>query len=140
MADFPSSAIDYLNTELYEFSGSFGPAQLDYIDFGANAGGSAPVVTLVSPLVASVESAGAVVVDVTDADGNLGRVFVVARYPATGKEELVHQGDRFTTDFNGQSSRAPLANGFRFTLKRSGGWPSSPIIDVYAFDATGRET
>lgn len=141
MADFPSSAVDYFDTEFYELNGSFGGEVIDYIDFGAqSSGGSTPVVALVSPLVASVESAGAVVVDVTDADGNLGRVFVVARYPSTGKEELVHQGDRFTTEFNGMSSRAPIANGFRFTLKRSGGWPASPIIDVYAFDATGRET
>ena len=139
MADFPSSAIDFIDTEVYDFGqGSFGAENIEYIDFGASPGGSAPVVTLVSPLVGSVESAGAVVVDVTDAD--LRRVFVVARFPSTGKEELVHQGDRFTTDFNGQSTRAPITNGFRFTLRRSGGWPASPIIEVYAFDATGRET
>lgn len=118
----------------YEYNRSFFAL---FATSGTGGDGSPPVVSLVSP--GEIIDAGQpIVVDVVDP--HLGRVFVVARYPSTGKEELVHQGDRFTTEFNGQSTRAPITNGFRFTLRRSGGWPASPIIEVYAFDSTGRET
>lgn len=100
--------------------------------------GAAPVVTLVSPLTGQVEGAGALIVDVTD-NVQLGRVFVVVRFPAIAREELVHQGERFTPDYNGQSTREPIAGGYRFTLRRSGGWPASPLLDVYAVDASGTE-
>lgn len=105
---------------------------------GSSGDGAAPVVTLVSPLTGQVEGAGALIVDVTD-NVQLGRVFVVVRFPAIAREELVNQGERFTPDYNGQSTREPIAGGYRFTLRRSGGWPASPLLDVYAVDASGTE-
>lgn len=98
--------------------------------------GAAPVVTLVAPLTGSLEAFEPVVVDVTD-NTALGRVFLVARMPASNLEELIYAGDRFTPQYAAQSSQVAIAGGFRFTVKRSAGWPSSPTLDAYAVDASG---
>lgn len=138
MADFPDSAIDFIDTEVYEFGqGSFGAEMIEYTDFGAAPGGSPPVVTLVAPLAGSLDVAGAIVVDVTDS--SLLRVMLVARFESLGIEEVIHQGDRFSPAYAGSSSRAAIVNGWRYTLRRGTGWPAAPTIDTYAFDTSGTE-
>jgi len=138
MADFPSAEVEYIDTEIYEFDGSFSSEQVDYIDPGASSSsGGPPVVTLVSPLAGTLDVNGAVVVDVTDA--SLLRVMLVARFEALGIEEVIHQGDRFAPAYAGSSSRAAIVNGWRYTLRRGTGWPAAPTIDTYAFDTSGTE-
>lgn len=141
MADFPASAIDYIDTEVYEFGqGSIGAEMIEYLDPGAAAGsGSQPVVSLNFPLNQAVESQASIGLEVTDPDGNLGRVIITARIEAFGIEEVVFQGDRFAPAYAARSTRVAIANGFRYTISRSAGWPGSPSIDVYAVDAAGSE-
>lgn len=100
--------------------------------------GSAPIAAVVSPASGVLDGQEPIVVDVTDADSELRRVFLVVRIPALGLEELVHQGDRFTPNY-AQSTRVAIANGFRYTIVRAGGWPASPVLDVYPIDVTGQE-
>lgn len=139
MADFPSSEVEYIDTEIYEFDGSFSREQVDYIDPGASGGGAAPVVSLSFPINQAVESQTPIGIDVTDSNGDLGRVIITARIDAFGIEEVVFQGDRFASAYAARSTRVAIANGFRYTISRSAGWPGSPSIDVYAVDATGTE-
>lgn len=140
MADFPSAEVEYIDTEIYEFDGSFSREQVDYIDPGASAGaGAAPIVSLLFPLNQALESQASIGIDVTDPDGNLGRVIITARIDAAGVEEVVFQGERFASAYAARSTRVAIANGFRYTISRSAGWPGSPSIDVYAVDATGSE-
>ena len=113
-------------------------SQFDFVGAvaGSSGDGAAPVVTLVSPLAGTLEAFEAVVVDVTD-NTTLGRVFLVARMPALNLEELIYAGNRFTPQYAAQSSQVAIAGGFRFTVKRSAGWPASPTLDAYAVDASG---
>ena len=101
--------------------------------------GAAPVAALVSPAGPGVEPNEPIVVDVTDADSSIRRTFLVLRVPATGLEEVVFQGDRFAANYSASSSRTPITDGHRYSLRRAGGWPGSPTIDVYAIDTTGEE-
>lgn len=101
--------------------------------------GSPPVVTLVSPPDGStIEQGTPIAIDVTD-NVALRRSFLVVRFAALGIEEVAHQGDRFAPNYAGASSRVAIPGGFRFTLMRAGGWPASPIVDVYAIDTAGSE-
>lgn len=103
---------------------------------GAGGDGSPPVVALVSPPAGNVEAFQAIVIDVIDNVG-LGRIFVVADLPGSGREELVYRGDRFTTQYAAQSTQTAIPGGVRLSIKRSAGWPSSPTLVAYAVDLSG---
>lgn len=96
-----------------------------------------PVATVVSPPEGSaISSTTPLVIDVTD-DLGLRRVIVAARFP-DGTAELVHDGDLFSTRY-ASSSKTAISGGFRFTLRRQGGWFASPTIQVFPFDTSGNE-
>jgi len=97
-----------------------------------------PVVTLISPLDGRIEPSTEVVLEVTDNTG-LRRVLLAARFPSNGLEELVHTGDRFTARFAQGSTRLAISGGWRYSLKRAGGWDRNLELDVYAIDTSGTE-
>jgi hypothetical protein len=76
--------------------------------------------------------------EVTDNLGQLGRVFVVAVFD-DGVEEVVHDGVNFRGYYQVGCSRVIVTDGWGYTVLRSGGWPSSPTIRVFAVDAEGNE-
>jgi len=99
-----------------------------------------PVVTFVSPLEGTqIEAGDALVFDVTDDSGTLGRVLVVAFLSRTADQELAHDGAAFTARYAARSTRTAIANGFRFSLRRTGGWPTGTTVTVrvFAVDPSG---
>jgi fibronectin type 3 domain-containing protein len=99
---------------------------------------TAPVVASVSPAPGdTVTATTPLVVDVTDAGGSLRRAIVTVRQ--AGVEEVAHDGERFVGFFAALSSRSPVSGGWRYSLRRSGGWTSSPAVRVYAIDTSGNE-
>lgn len=98
-----------------------------------------PSVTVVSPAAGSViVRTDPIVVDVTDASG-LRNVQITAYYPASGLHEVVWDGDQFSPFFVA-SVRSVIANGYRFTMRRTGGgWLASPTFRVTAIDTSGNE-
>lgn len=68
--------------------------------------------------------------------GGLRRAIVTVTHGAA--EEVVHNGDSFVGAYRA-SSRAPVTNGVRYTVRRSGGWATPPTFAVYAFDLHGNE-
>lgn len=97
-----------------------------------------PVVTPVSPVGPALSTSTPIVFDVTD-NGALGRVVVHAAFAELGLEEVVHNGDRFAPFYAASSSRTPIDGGWRYSVVRRAGWPSSPVINVIARDAAGAE-
>lgn len=77
--------------------------------------------------------------DVTDDSGAFARIFVAALFAATGQQELIHDGDAFVGFYSPNSSRVPIANGYRYTVTRAGGWESTPTIRVFPIDSSGNE-
>ena len=74
--------------------------------------------------------------DVTD-ETELASVYITARYE-DGTSECVWDHDSFQARFLAGSSRVSITDGYRFVLRRAGGWLSTPIIvDIVAVDASG---
>lgn len=99
--------------------------------------GAAPVVAIIGPAAGSpIDALTPLVFEVTD-NVALGMVIVALRFQARGIEEVVHNGQRFSAQYDGSSTRFSIAGGFRFTVLRNGGWVDAPTLDVYAVDAVG---
>jgi hypothetical protein len=99
-----------------------------------------PVVTVVGPAAGSaITSQTYVVLDVVDDSALFRRIIVTASFPLLDLLDVVHDGDRFGPAYNLRSKREVIANGYRYTLLRNGGWPASPTIVPYAIDRDGNE-
>lgn len=99
-----------------------------------------PVVTFVSPIEGTLlDPADALIFDVTDNSGSLGRVMVAAVNQSTAEQELAFDGTSFTARFLALSTQTAITNGYRFSLRRTGGWPAGAdiTIRVFAVDPSG---
>jgi hypothetical protein len=99
-----------------------------------------PVVGNVTLAEASeLESDSVIGFDVTD-DGTLALSFVWVRLPS-GDTEVVHDGAAFTDRYGAESTREAIAGGWRFRVRRVGGWPLTQggtlSIRIAASDAGG---
>ncbi len=105
----------------------------------APADSTAPVVTNVSPPEGTeIERTAPVFFDVTDDSGLFRRVLVAVEFP-DGAVELAHDGDAFTPRYIALGERTPIAGGWHFRLRRTGGWPDQPTLRVFATDPGGNE-
>lgn len=76
-----------------------------------------------------------VIVEVVDFDG-LQALVVTAEF-ASGAYEVVHDGDNFADRYAAGSTRVTIAGGYRFTVRRGGGWFDDVTIHVLAVDPRG---
>lgn len=98
-----------------------------------------PSVTVVSPAAGStITVATPLVVDVVDAEGHLQTTVVSISFDDSTEAEVAHNGSIFSSRYLG-STRTAIANGFRYSLVRVGGWRASPRLHVYAFDSKGNQ-
>lgn len=118
------------------------PAGIDPPKLGANFSSrdttdvTPPVVTLISPPASStIEPTTPLILEVED-DHAIRRSILTAQL--ADAEEVVHNGDRFASRY-ASSSRSPIAGGWRYVIRRTGGWPVGPTITVYAIDTAGQE-
>lgn len=78
--------------------------------------------------------------DVTDNLGEFHCIMITVFYPGTLTWEVIHTGTGFAPRFNAGSSRVPITNGYRYTVRRRGGWLSSPFqVFPFAVDSDGNE-
>ena len=94
-----------------------------------------PTIDNFSPVVGTpLARNDAVSFDITDASGLLrAEVWLVLGADVI----VVHDGDKFR--FTNFSSRAAIVNGFRYTVRRNGGWLEPPTFEVHATDTDGNE-
>lgn len=77
---------------------------------------------------------------VTDNSGLFTRIILIADFRALGIREIIHDGYAFGPNYRGPyNSIASIANGFRYSALRTGGWPESPTIQPFAIDREGTE-
>lgn len=91
-------------------------------------GTTPPTVTLIAPADTSRirrSSTTPIVVEVTDLDEGVAAVFVWVEYDQ-GRTEVVRGAQGFVSFFAG-SSVETITNGLRFSIRRSGGWPSATV-------------
>ncbi len=109
-----------------------------------------PIVTFVDPVQGHrVSRLQTVTIDVTDETGIFNHIGVTVKYEESlprVPEEVVWTGSRFG-DFYETSTKAPIANGFRFVLDRrnpnlnadplSDGWQAQPSFEAKVVDGGG---
>lgn len=99
-----------------------------------------PVVANISPAPGTTLQPGDLIsFDVTDDSGAFRRILVAAAFGALPTRELVHDGDTFAPLYAAGSSRTAVEGGFRFVLRRAGGWPAAPTLTPFAIDTRGAE-
>lgn len=97
---------------------------------------TAPEVELVSPAADSaITRSTPIVIDVTDASA-FAAIFVWVVY-LNGDEEVAHNGTTFAARYAHGSLRTDIAGGFRYTLRRAGGWPLAPTVRILPVDTFG---
>lgn len=98
-----------------------------------------PDIVLVSPDEGQIARFDTVVVDVTDDDG-LGFIVFSANFGGIQIDEVIYRtGKGFTARYTGENNTiANITGGYRFTMRRAGGWPSGSIaFDADAVSSTG---
>lgn len=101
--------------------------------------GDAPVVSNPTPTPGTALQPGdAVGFDVTDESGAFRRVLIGAAFAGSKAWDVVSIGDVFAPLYSG-SSRTNIAGGYRYSLRRQGGWPGPPSITAIAIDQAGNE-
>jgi len=94
------------------------------------------LVDVVSPAQGSVLVDGeAVTVDVVSPTGAFSAILIALRH-GTGYD-VVWDGAGFAPRYAALSTRSVVDCGYRFTLRRTGGWPDAPSLVVVAADDGG---
>lgn len=94
-----------------------------------------------APLVSEVYPSGeigaddAIGFDVTDDDG-LSSVAILVSFE-DGPVDLAYDGVRWRGQYRLLSTTETVAGGYRYRARRSGGWTSSPTLEVVAVDVDG---
>ncbi len=109
--------------------------RLDVVKTGA-ADTANPVVDNYSPAVGStVNEADPIFFDVTDDSGQFASIIVAIKQG--GRTEQVHDGSTFLAPYLDLSSRSNKLGGFRYRVRRTGGWIDTVVQSVSAVDSSG---
>ncbi len=102
-----------------------------------NIGGTGPALAWVTPTPGSVifKNDPLVVQITTIAGGTFAGLVLVAQFPS-GIWETIHDGVAFSGQYD-SSTRAPITDGYQFTIVRDGGWTQTPTIRCVAVDTSG---
>lgn len=76
--------------------------------------------------------------DVTTDVGFL-EILIFARFDGTNLYEVIYDGSVFAPLYAEQSQKVSIAGGFRFTVRRKGGWPGAVTLKSLAIDTNGAE-
>lgn len=76
--------------------------------------------------------------DVTDDLSSFRRIMILASFSSTSIE-VVYDGTAFRSYYTDLSTKTVIAGGFTFSIRRTGGWPSTPTIEIYPIDTSGNE-
>lgn len=93
-----------------------------------------PQITNVTPaLLSTITPSTEIAFDLTDND-TLTMTVIMVRYSPTDNYQVIWDGTAFASDYDANSTRTPIAGGFRYSLRHDAGWPNSPTIRVAAVD------
>lgn len=66
-------------------------------------------------------------------------ILVTAKMAGTDLYEVVYDGVGFAPLYAALSTVQSIAGGYRFRVRRFGGWPAGPTLGIKAFDNSGNE-
>jgi hypothetical protein len=103
---------------------------------GADATG--PLIVLVSPSPNEPITKDTVIVFDVLSTIELQRVIIYVVFTTLNLWEVVYDGDAFGPSFsNATNTVTTVAGGREYRLLRDGGWPQTPVLRVFALDASG---
>lgn len=108
--------------------------------FEAQAGGSTnkPSIQNLTPAPGSVLFTDTpITFDVIDPDDDLASIILIAEYK--DYSEIVCADSVLGWDFNEASTIEKIDNGWRFAIRRNGGWKAAPTIAIHVLDRRGNE-
>jgi hypothetical protein len=112
-------------------AGSYGPVDIEV-------GGLAPAIDNFVPTPGiAITRLQHIQFEVTDDLGQFAAIFVSAAFP-DGNIEVVWTGTQFAPRYLAGSARTNLTCGYRYTVRRAGGWYATPLrIEIVAVDSEG---
>lgn len=137
---FSPPVMDITDGRLYVLTTSASPSYFAGELSSESVEGEPPNVTNFTPAPGTEYAADEVFsFDVVDPEGALRYVEVLAMLP--GVYEVVHDGVDFGPNYRSETNtRAPIANGWHFTVRRKGGWSLGGLqLCVRAVDTSGLE-
>ena len=66
-------------------------------------------------------------------------IVILAQFPSEGLYEVVFDGAAFSPLYAQQSRQQSISGGYRFLLRRTGGWPGAVTVKTKAIDTAGNE-
>lgn len=88
----------------------------------------------------SINPTDSVAFDVTDDSDDFHSIMITVFYPDSSTWEVIHTGAQFAPRFGAGSGRVAITNGYRYTVRRQGGWLNTPFkIYPFAVDAAGNQ-
>ena len=137
MATFTIGEIDYPDAPAQTFSGGI-RTTFQELNISAPIDRShIPYITEVSPAVLSTIAAGDVLSFRIIYPNGIKRGVIALKMSKIW--ELAFDGAQLGPGYRKQSTVESLADGYRFNLRRDGGWPVSPVIFPLAYDSYGNE-
>lgn len=108
---------------------------------GFSAGDAPQIVNVVPVSGTTITATSTISFDVIDLTNPIRRVIVTVTHGSKANvTEVIHDGTEFKGAYQYVSTIETIPNGYRYTLKRTGGWFSSPYFEVFAIDTTGLES
>jgi len=102
------------------------------------ANATSPEISNFSPAVGEeISASDTISFDVTDDEGLFERILIAVSFP-DGTFEVAHDGDNPRGNYTSlPNARVSITNGFRYTLRRAGNWPSTPTFEYFVIDDAG---
>jgi hypothetical protein len=134
-----ASYMDVLGPMVISVAGGSGVA-MGLIQVATLLDSTPPVIQNFSPSPGSpVVTTDPITFEVVDNNNSIRRVIIAISYGPNRSVDVAFDGNAFRPPYSTSSVRTTLVNGSRFTLRRDGGWPATPVIEVYAIDTSGNE-
>lgn len=143
VSDFPGFIPGNFKGSLFDFpayaSAPFGTVfDGSVFNLGSSGDVQPPTIGNFVPSVGTpIKRSDAIQFDVLDNLSSLRRAEIFVTLD--GETYVVHDGEKFRGQFSNLSTRTPIAGGFRFIVRRNGGWTTPPTFEVHATDTSGNE-
>lgn len=77
--------------------------------------------------------------DITQGSNPLLDIFIAVKMAGTNLYEVAFDGHAFAPLYIAQSRQLSISGGYRFILRRTGGWAGAPSVLTKAIDTSGLE-
>jgi hypothetical protein len=101
---------------------------------------SAPVISNFNPATSvAIGPTDPISFDVVQGSNPFQDLWIAAKLAGTNLYEVIYDGAAFAPLYSAQSTIQNISGGYRFRLRRAGGWPGAPTVLAKVIDTAGGE-